>query len=313
MKEQEIILSQIASIYDSPPFVKYQDGQMKMILRCCGLGEYYDQYSEYLEPHYYNGVYRNENLSYRIFLGLDYIFSDLINIDAQDKLISLLTELGTHIGPAVFVDEELYQDKFNRLNNLYNLLGLKIEVKEIDIYGYEFKVIAHTCQSERLSDDFGMEKWLKNEYPAVYTSYKSALESYAIGNIVAAVESCRSSLTGIFSQFKGIPFKSAKWILGLATETGDFVGETEEDISQMQPIKNAIEQHGRKDIADFFGDNLEGSFKKTKAIYSIYSMLSDYGTHSQEGTPETLNYDDALMMLRMTTDILVWVYQKNTI
>lgn len=313
MKEQEIILSQISAIYDVAPFVKCQDGQMKMILKCCGLGEYYDKYSEYLEPHYYNRGYQNKNPSYRIFLGLDNIFCDLMNDNSQEKIIALLTELGNNIGPSVIADEELYKDSFIKLNNLYNLLGLKIEVVDIDIYGYKINVVAHTCQSERLADDFGMEKWLKNDYPAVYTIYKSALESFALGNIVAAVESCRSALTGIFSQFKGIPFKNSKWVLGLATETGDFTGTTAEDVSLMQPIKAAIEQHGKKDISEFFGDNLEGSYKKTKAIYSIYSMLSDYGTHSQEGTPETLNNDDALMMIRMTTDILVWLYQKNNI
>ena len=60
-----------------------------------------------------------------------------------------------------------------------------------------------------------------------------------------------------------------------------------------------------------FEENLEGSYKKTKAIYSIYSMLSDYGTHRLEGTVEVAKNEDALMMIRMTTDILVWIYQKH--
>ena len=60
---------------------------------------------------------------------------------------------------------------------------------------------------------------------------------------------------------------------------------------------------GKRDIADFFDENLEGSYKKTKAIYSIYSMLSDYGTHRLEGTVEVAKNEDALMMIRMTTDI----------
>lgn len=67
----------------------------------------------------------------------------------------------------------------------------------------------------------------------------------------------------------------------------------------------------KRDIADFFEENLEGSYKKTKAIYSIYSMLSDYGTHRLEGTVEVAKNEDALMMIRMTTDILVWIYQKH--
>lgn len=41
---QEIILAQISAIYDKPPFVKVKTGQMEMILKCVGLGKYYDEY-----------------------------------------------------------------------------------------------------------------------------------------------------------------------------------------------------------------------------------------------------------------------------
>ena len=310
MNEQEIILSQIAAIYDIAPFVRVKEGEMKKILRCCGLGEYYEKYSEYLEPYYYNRGFQNNNPSYRIFVGLDNIFIDLINND-KSKLLMLLTELGKNISPGV-IDDEFYGDSFLKLKQLYSLMGLNIDVSDMDTHGYRITITSLTNQTEQLSDDYGMEKWLKQDFSAVYSSYKSALESFALGNLTASVESCRTALTGLFSQFKGVPFQNAKWMLGLATLTGDFSGTSAADISQMTPIKNAIETHGQKEIADFFGENLDGKFKKTKAIYSIYSMLSDYGTHSQEGTPEVLTNEDALMMIRMTTDILVWVYQKQT-
>lgn len=41
---QEIILAQISAIYDKPPFVKVKTGQMEMILKCVGLGKYYDYF-----------------------------------------------------------------------------------------------------------------------------------------------------------------------------------------------------------------------------------------------------------------------------
>lgn len=141
--------------------------------------------------------------------------------------------------------------------------------------------------------------------------YESALNSFERGDMGAAIESCRTALTGIFSKYKGVPFQNARWMLGMATITGDFTGTQPADASEMTPIKNAIEAMGKRDIADFFDENLEGSYKKTKAIYSIYSMLSDYGTHRLEGTVEVARNEDALMMIRMTTDILVWIYQKH--
>ncbi len=64
-------------------------------------------------------------------------------------------------------------------------------------------------------------------------------------------------------------------------------------------------------MADFFEENADGNYKKTRAIYSIYSMLSDYGTHRQEGAIEVPSKEDSLMMLRMTEDIMIWIFQKK--
>ena len=72
--------------------------------------------------------------------------------------------------------------------------------------------------------------------------------------------------------YKGVPYQNARWLLGMSTLTGDFTGTQPSDISQMSSIKKEIEDMGRKDIADFFDENLNGSYKKSKAIYSIYSM-----------------------------------------
>ena len=73
---QEIILAQISAIYDKPPFVKVKTGQMEMILKCVGLGKYYDEYAKYLEPYWYNRGFQNDIESYRIFVGLNSIFED---------------------------------------------------------------------------------------------------------------------------------------------------------------------------------------------------------------------------------------------
>lgn len=62
--DQEIILAKISAVYDKPPFVKMETGQMEMILKCVGLGAYYDKYREYLEPYWYNGRFQNPVESY---------------------------------------------------------------------------------------------------------------------------------------------------------------------------------------------------------------------------------------------------------
>ena len=86
--DQEIILAKISAVYDKPPFVKMETGQMEMILKCVGLGAYYDKYREYLEPYWYNGRFQNPVESYRIFVGLNSIFEDLLNERKGDEIIS---------------------------------------------------------------------------------------------------------------------------------------------------------------------------------------------------------------------------------
>ncbi|MCI7329346.1 MAG: hypothetical protein PUJ10_01065 [Lachnospiraceae bacterium] len=87
--------------------------------------------------------------------------------------------------------------------------------------------------------------------------------------------------------------------------TGDY------DESDFQSFKAAIDTTAKEDLVSFFFENKDGSLKKTRAIYSIYSMMSDYGTHREEGTVEQPSKEDALMMYRMMQDIVLWIFQKH--
>ena len=94
---QEIILAQISAIYDKPPFVKVKTGQMEMILKCVGLGKYYDEYAKYLEPYWYNRGFQNDIESYRIFVGLNSIFEDLLNIKERSDGTPIIMECNPRI------------------------------------------------------------------------------------------------------------------------------------------------------------------------------------------------------------------------
>lgn len=223
----------------------------------------------------------------------------------------MLKELGEHIPDSILNNEERYGVKFNKLCQLYKLLGLEIVKTEIGECLFGIEVGPYLTDRNQVIQSFGMERWLRDKYQDVYDAYESALNSFSVGDLGLSIESCRTTLTGIFSKFKGVPFQDSKWQLGMATITGDFKGTQSSDRSQMTAIKNEIEAMNKKDIAEFFGENLNGNYKKTKAIYSIYSIMSDYGTHRMEGTAEVAKNEDALMMIRMTSDILVWIYQKH--
>ena len=279
-----------------------QNGQIKKYLRCCGLGNQYDNYSRYFEPYWYNGTWQNPNEEYSVFVGLDSVFTALLKSNETKKISLLIVELGENISPYIatrYIEDDKYKKYVHELINLYQLLGYDLIMKED-----HFDVMPLTGDSEKVADVYGLERWLLNNYSEIYDSYEGAIDSFVSGNFGTCIEACRTTLTGLFTKFKG-PDSFAKWFRG----TADIADE--HDGTNMQDIKNHLDALGKKELSDFFEENATGSYKKTRAIYSIYSMLSDYGTHRQEGTVEIPSKEDALMMLRMTEDIMVWIYQKK--
>jgi hypothetical protein len=66
-----------------------------------------------------------------------------------------------------------------------------------------------------------------------------------------------------------------------------------------------------------FGMYINKCFENTRAIYSIYSMMSDYGTYRNEENVNKViavklpTEANSLFMLRITDIIIYWVYTIN--
>lgn len=303
MNNKEIILAKIAEILSRTGFLVKGNSEFKARLKCVGLGEYFDKYSDYLIPYYYNNGYshkfQNANDEYDVFFGMDCIFSDLYRENKNEEIISLLKEL-TKSFNVYYISESLIND-FNELANLYELLGLSISLDSD-------KVTVSTCMEsneQRIVELFSVENWLKQNHKDVYDAYESAIDAYTQGHAGACIESCRTCLVSIFSKYKGTE-GFAKWMRGIYNTSGD------NTISSAQDLSQALNTDLRKDdLADFFYENRAGKLTKTKAIYMIYSMMSDYGTHRNESTNENPTLEDALFSLRLMDSILFWVYSRK--
>lgn len=303
MDNKEIILSKIAEILSRKGFFFKSNSEFKSRLKCVGLGEYFDKYSDYLIPYYYNNGYahkfENSNEEYDVFLGLDSIFADLYRENKNGEIISLLKELTKSFNAPYIL--EILCDDFEELANLYELLGLSIRI-EVD------RVIVTTCMAsneQRVVELFSVESWLKQNHQEVYDSYESAIDAYTQGHAGTCIESCRTCLVSIFSKYKGTE-NFAKWMRGIYNTSGESKISTAQDLSQ------ALNTELRKeDLADFFYENRAGKLTKTKATYMIYSMMSDYGTHRNEATQENPTLEDALFSLHLMDSILFWVYSKK--
>lgn len=303
MDNKEIILSKISEILSRRGFLLKSNSEFKSRLKCVGLGEYFEKYSDYLIPYYYNNGYahkfENPNEEYDVFLGLDSIFADLYHEGKNGEIISLLKELTKSFNVG-YITEALTDD-FEELASLYELLGLSINI-DFD------KVFVTTCMAsntQRVNELFYVENWLKQKHKEVYDSYESAIDAYTQGHAGACIESCRTCLVSIFSKYKGTE-DFAKWMRGIYNTSGENTTSTVQDLSQ------ALNTELRKeDLADFFYENRVGKLTKTKAIYMIYSMMSDYGTHRNESIQENPTLEDALFSLRLMDSILFWVYSKK--
>lgn len=307
MEYKEIILTKITSILSKSGFFPENNSIFKKILKCCGLDTLYNENSQYLLPHTYNNwngrVYENPNPQYDLFIGLDNVFTSLYASNNFSKITELLIELAYNFHPNVinFINEDdNIEENFKKLQNLYEILGLSLS--------HDYNKITVTPftndRTNKLNDMVGVEKWLFDTYPTIFDSYKSAISSYKDGHLGACIESCRTTLTSIFSQYKGTE-EFAKWLRGISNLSAEI------DSSTVSELKNSLDQLKQKELADFFAENARGKFTKTKAIYTIYSMMSDYGTHRGENAIEVPTQEDALMMLRMTDDILIWIFMKH--
>lgn len=303
MDNKEIILSKIAEILSRRYFFIKSNSEFKSRLKCVGLNEYFERYSNYLVPYYYNNGYthkfENPNEEYNVFLGLDSIFTDLYHEGKNGEIISLLKEL-TKSFNIRYIAESM-EDDFDELANLYELLGLSINI-DFD------RVVVTTCMEsdrQRIVELFSVENWLKQNHREVYDSYKSAIDAYTQGHAGACIESCRTCFVSIFSKYKGTE-NFAKWVRGIYNISG------EDEIFTVKDLSQALNADLKKDdLADFFYENRAGKLTKTKAIYMIYSMMSDYGTHRNETTQENPSLEDALLSLRLMDSILFWVYSKK--
>lgn len=92
------------------------------------------------------------------------IFEDLLNAHKGEEIISLLMELGNHIQGNILCDGGDFVNDFNRLCQLYNLMGLQIVSTEIDEYSSKFEVKPYLNEGNHIIQSFGMEQWLKNKY-----------------------------------------------------------------------------------------------------------------------------------------------------
>jgi hypothetical protein len=332
----EISLSRIATVLDKHSIIRTNNNsKWERILSNAGQSELYDKYSIYLTPYSYNGPWQNPNIRFEDFYTaikniLKIVYSNGQNTADFNLLMSSIIEeidikdvfegdLDNIFGYMYYSINDFFQKKTDeeclyfikeKSSNDFKVLVNNLNILNLDItyLNGELKLSPFTQQFVQTSRNPSLlVDWLNDNYSSIGELYHEAIENYIDGEPVSCISNCRNILTGLFSHFKEDGNKS--WVKGLQKLS------TDTNIENIAVPNNIMQGSANKDI--LFETDKVFKYPRFKLIYHLYSLTSDLGPHITEAPkiggnlfPEKTTLNDALLCLRMTEDVLIWVKER---
>ena len=337
-KIQQIALSKVADVLSKGELVTPQKELWMKIYNNSGYSDLYKNYkfklieksrNENWETYYFN----NES-SYSAILE-----SLLVIIEENETIIKFLNEYLQNVNiHKIFVsDIETFAQKRNngyfdfesyvKKNGLEKARELLIdypsfEMKKLrsnlnllylDLHFDKFNKLQITTLSSSISTEYnvrsGMLQWLDNNYNNISEAYENACKMASDGQPAECLTNCRSVITGIFSYKKD---EGKKWISGLQN-----VCYRDKNISNVDKPNNI--PSWKNNCPNDPEVNKRYNYPRFKTIAQTYSYLSDLGPHITEANRdgnmvdcEMVDIHDAMMGLRFTESILIWLYQTSS-
>lgn len=334
---KQIAISRIADILSSSYLIVPKVDAWKKIFNNAGLSDIYEdkkyQLSEKEEEINWRKEYYHNDRCYsalnKILWGLEEeqdIFLSLLN-NIADKLctpnvfdVDIDKRLNQRSAFGIFDIEQYLEEKglVDRNNLLtsypskeFKVLRSNINILNLDIQFTDdgLRVIPFTNRVVESSfDDNILIHWLSENYLTIKDSYTDAIKSYSNGDDVGCIAHCRNTITGIFTINKQ---EQTKWMDGLKTACNKDKNITNVNTNQIHTIKYNINSPTVNDRYQYPRYNL---------IYNLYTFTCALGAHINEGNKteagvdsEVTTMEDAFMALRMTEDVLIWLYQTKGI
>jgi len=194
-------------------------------------------------------------------------------------------------------------------SNDFNVLRRYLNIINLDFVfnGERLGVQGFTARSKESNQDLNIiTQWLFISHKDVYESYESAKKAFGNGEAVSCIMHCRNILAGVFSEQKS---EQRKWLDGLqkvCIKDKNIINLSANKISEMKYNENS--------------DKIEERYQypRFKLIYRLYSYTCALGAHKNEGNMtssgvdnEETSIEDALLSLRMTEDVLIWIYKTH--
>jgi hypothetical protein len=338
---QEIAISKIADILTGTHLIIPEVDIWKKIFNNAGLSELYEkrssQFATRIEAY---GNYPSERNLYhneKCYNGLYETFKELEY--SQGGLIKLLNIIASKLSEYhVFIEnaekaikkempkiKDMYLDEFlkvisteekNQLLNKFagkefqqlkinvNILGLDITYDEDGLCTIPFTSSLRTSTF----DNNILMQWLTLKCPKIAKSYSDAMKAYSLEDKVGCISHCRNIITGIFTYKKD---EQTKWLDGLQKVCS-------KDKNIMNVLANKVGTFNYN--ANATDPNARYQYPRFNLIHKLYSYTCALGAHINEGAVneagvdfESVSMEDAFLSLRMTEDVLIWLYQTNAI
>ena len=340
-KGQEIAISRIADILSSSNLVIPSVDIWKKIFNNAGLSDLYEtrspQFTTRVESYGFRPDERNYYHNEMCYNGLYKSFKDL-EYDRENflKLLQCIVEK-ININCIFISDVERIIKKENpRIKDMFideyiSRIGIAEKNSILSKYANKnFKVFRSNCNILELEicfdaarqgvfpitggvressfDNSILIQWLERKYANVAESYTDAIKAYSNGDEIGCITHCRNVITGIFTYKKDV---QRKWIDGLQK-----VCNKDKHIDKVTANRISSFHYN----ANSPNENDRYQYPRFNLIYKLYSYTSALGAHINEGNVtdnsiefEEATLEDAFMALRMTEDMLIWLYQTNNI
>jgi hypothetical protein len=341
---EDVSLSRIATIISNRNIIRtVNNAKWDRVLSNAGQSDLFNKYQYALTPDIYRSYngrdYKNDNERFSEFYSaikavLKKVYNNGQNPEGFTKLMGCIIEeidimdllnedlqyeLGKktrYFNPLEHIFKEYSDDKCleviqNEAKKEYHDLVHNLHILNLDIgySNYQLVLRSFTQQGagELNRNPSLLMSWLETEFPAVALSYKEALENYIKGYPVSCISTCRNIIVGIFDNSKE---NETKWLKGLQKLSTDTY------IENVTAPKHIIDGSANKQLGLL---NVKFNFSRFRTIYQLYSLSSDLGPHINEGPMiegdvylEQATMNDALWILRMTEDLLIWIKERIT-
>lgn len=255
----------------------------EVIFAQAGLSEYFNGYKGNLSPFIMNGKYQNDNRDY----NPEYVCLQ-IGKELQSHPEGLVALFNSILAKSKKIEEGFLK----QLTNYLNVIGYELQVEECDDnYGnliYKLMPLTVGCINRSENIDYLREKLMSAD-EKLMRIYDEAISNFGNAEYKSCIENCRTLFECFFNSQAG----NGNYVKGILNITGEDVNDNGRKLESVEKIYEYWLKNKKK-------------ANRFRLFHTTYSAMSGLGSHGEDIPTK----EDALLLLRVVEDILLWCFRK---